>query len=67
MPFSFEDMDAYGKFYTSTTSATKSKRINEDRNRWIEDLAKRKLKFAGHVLRGSSDKLTLLALEGYVE
>ena len=34
---------------------------------WAEDLAKRKLRYAGHILRGSGGRLSQLVLEGYVE
>ena len=34
---------------------------------WVEDLQKRKLKFAGHLLRGSGGTLMQLVLEGRVD
>ena len=34
---------------------------------FVERIAKRKMKYAGHVMRGSSGRLTLNILEGHIE
>ena len=34
---------------------------------FVERIAKRKMKYAGHVMRGSSGRLMLNILEGYIE
>ena len=34
---------------------------------WAEDLVKKKLKFAGHVTRGSNGKLIQMVLRGFIE
>ena len=34
---------------------------------WSEDLARKKLRYAGHIMRGSNGGLVQLALEGYIE
>ena len=36
-------------------------------NNWAEDLVKKKLKFVGHVMRGSNSKFTQMVLEGFIE
>ena len=40
--------------------------IRVERN-WSEDLARRILRYAGHIMRGSSGGLVHLVLEGYIE
>ena len=35
--------------------------------KWADELAQRKMKFAGHILRGSNGKLSQLVLEGVIE
>ncbi|XP_063613829.1 uncharacterized protein LOC134787067 [Penaeus indicus] len=37
------------------------------KDRWLNQIARRKMKFAGHVLRDSAEDLELLVLEGLVE
>ncbi|KAG1675790.1 Solute carrier family 35 member G1 [Nymphon striatum] len=46
---------------------TLEERIGAEKIQWAEDLARRKLKFAGHVMRGCCETLTQLVLEGLVE
>ena len=42
------------------------RRVGE-RRKWSDELAQRKLRFAGHVLRGSGGRLSQLILEGMVD
>ena len=37
------------------------------KEKWADDLAKRKLRFAGHILRGSSGQLAQIVVEGFIE
>ena len=36
-------------------------------NKWSEDIAKRKMRFAGHIMRGSSGGLIQVVLEGMID
>ncbi|KAG1686589.1 Arachidonate 12-lipoxygenase, 12R-type [Nymphon striatum] len=54
--------------YTDHITNKKVKELFGAENiQWAEDLARRKLKFEGHVMRGCCDTLTQLVLEGLVE
>ncbi|KAG1653650.1 DNA repair protein XRCC3 [Nymphon striatum] len=54
--------------YTDHVTNKKIKElIGAENIQWAEDLAGRKLKFAGHVMRGCCDTLTQFVLEGLVE
>ena len=39
----------------------------KEENSWSTELARRKMHYAGHVLRGSAGSLCQLVLEGWVE
>ena len=41
------------------------KRLNTKRN-FVEDIIKQKLKYAGHIIRGSAGEVPLLVLEGMI-
>ena len=45
----------------------RSKRPTTGKQNWSEDLGKRKLRFAGHIMRGSGNKLMQVVLEGKIE
>ena len=53
--------------YTDHVTNTRVKEIIGIERSWPEDLAKRKLRYAGHIMRGSSGGLVQLVLEGYIE
>ena len=53
--------------YSDHVTNQKVKEIMKTENNWAEDLVKKKLKFAGHVMRGSNGKLTQMVLEGFIE
>ncbi|KAG1699290.1 putative phosphoenolpyruvate synthase [Nymphon striatum] len=55
------------KYTDHVTNKKVKERIGAEKIQWAEDLARRKLKFAGHVMRGCCDTLTQLVLEGLVE
>ena len=53
--------------YTDHVTNTRVKEIIGVERSWSEDLARRKLRYAGHIMRGSSGGLAQLVLEGYIE
>ena len=53
--------------YTDHVTNTRVKEIIGVERSWSEDLARRKLRYAGHIMRGSSGGLVQLVLEGYIE
>ena len=53
--------------YTDHVTSTRVKEIIGVERNWSEDLARRKLRYAGHIMRGSSGGLVQLVLEGYIE
>ena len=53
--------------YTDHVTNTRVKEIIRVESNWSEDLARRKLRYAGHIMRGSSGGLVQLVLEGYIE
>ena len=53
--------------YSDHVTNQKVKEIMKMENNWAEDLVKKKLKFVGHVMRGSNGKLTQMVLEGFIE
>ena len=53
--------------YTDHVTNTRVKEIIRVERNWSEDLARRKLRYAGHIMRGSSGGLVQLVLEGYIE
>ena len=53
--------------YTDHVTNTRVKEIIGFERSWSEDLARRKLRYAGHIMRGSSGGLVRLVLEGYIE
>ena len=53
--------------YVDHVTNEKVKKILEVKQRWSEELAKRKLRFAGHIMRGRCGSLVQLVLEGTVE
>ncbi|KAG1652520.1 hypothetical protein GQR58_026245 [Nymphon striatum] len=55
------------KYTDHVTNKKVKKLIGAENIQWAEDLARRKLKFAGYVMRGCCDTLTQLVLEGLVE
>ncbi|KAG1668804.1 Craniofacial development protein 2 [Nymphon striatum] len=55
------------KYTDHVTNKKVKERIGAEKIQWAEDLARRKLKFAGHVMRGRCETLTQLVLEGLVE
>ncbi|KAG1705459.1 Ubiquitin carboxyl-terminal hydrolase 42 [Nymphon striatum] len=55
------------KYTDHVTNKKVKELIGAENIQWAEDLARRKLKFAGHVMRGCCDTLTQLVLEGLVE
>ncbi|KAG1659849.1 hypothetical protein GQR58_022300 [Nymphon striatum] len=55
------------KYTDHVTSKKVKELIGAENIQWAEDLSGRKLKFAGHVMRGCCDTLTQLVLEGLVE
>ena len=52
--------------YTDHVTNTRVKEIIGVERSWSEDLARRKLRYAGHIMRGSSGGLVQLVLEGYM-
>ena len=52
--------------YTDHVTNTRVKEIIRVERNWLEDLARRKLRYAGHIMRGSSGGLVQLVL-GYIE
>ena len=52
---------------TDHVTSTRVKEIIGVERNWSEDLARRKLRYAGHIMRGSSGGLVQLVLEGYIE
>ena len=54
------------KYFDHVTN-NKLKEIVRTEENWSEVLAKRKPKYAEHVMRGSSGWLVQLAVEGYIE
>ncbi|KAG1652745.1 Protein FAM234B [Nymphon striatum] len=70
--FTFSQSESYRRMlkvkYTDHVTNKKVKElIGAENIQWAEDLARRKLKFAGHVMRRCCDTLTQLVLEGLVE
>ena len=53
--------------YTDHVTNTRMKEIIRIKRNWSEDLARRKLRYACHIMRGSSGGLVQLVLEGYIE
>ena len=53
--------------YTDYVTNTRVKEVTGVERSWSEDLARRKLRYAGHIMRGSSGGLVQLVLEGYIE
>ena len=53
--------------YTDHVTNTRVKEIIGVEGSWSEDLARRKLRYAGHIMRGSSGGLVQLVLEGCIE
>ena len=53
--------------YTDHVTNARVKEIIGVERSWSEDLARRKLRYAGHIMRGSSGGLVQLVLEGYIE
>ena len=53
--------------YTDHVTNRRVKEIIRVERNWSEDLARRKLRYAGHIMRGSSGGLVQLVLEGYIE
>ena len=53
--------------YTDHVANIRVKEIIGVERSWSEDLASRKLRYAGHIMRGSSGGLVQLVLEGYNE
>ena len=49
------------------TNNTVKVHIGENKGCWAEDVIRRKLTFAGHVMRGSGGRITQLVLEGMVD
>ena len=54
------------KYFDLVTNSKLKEIIGTEEN-WSKVLAKRKLNYAGHVMRGSSCWLVQLAVEGYIE
>ena len=52
--------------YTDHVTNKRVKEIIGVEANWSEDLAKGKLRYAGHIMRGSSGGLVQLVLEGYI-
>ncbi|KAG1712172.1 Eukaryotic translation initiation factor 4 gamma 3 [Nymphon striatum] len=55
------------KYTDHVTNKKVKELIGAENIQWADDVARRKLKFAGHVMRGCCDTLTQLVLEGLVE
>ena len=53
--------------YTDHVTNIRVKEIIVVERGWSEDLARRKIRYAGHIMRGSSGGLVQLVLEGYIE
>ena len=51
--------------YTEYVTSKKVKETMEIKNDWSTGMAKTKLRFAGRIMRGSSDELVQLVLKGY--
>ena len=52
---------------TDHVTNKKVKEIMDVEKTWSEELAKRKLRYAGYIMRGSSGMLVQLVLEGFIE
>ena len=53
--------------YTDHVTKKRVKEIIGVEGNWWEDLARRKRRYAGHIMRGSSGGLVQLVLEGFIE
>ena len=53
--------------YTDHVTNTRVKDIIGVERSWSEDLARKKLRYAGHIMRGSNGGLVQLVLDGYIE
>ena len=53
--------------YTDHVTNTRVKEIIGVERSWSEDFARRKVRYAGHIMRGSSGGLVQLVLESYIE
>ena len=53
--------------YTDHVTNRRVKEYMRTEKIWADDLAKSKLRFAGHILRGSSGKLAQIVVEGFID
>ena len=53
--------------YTDHVTNRRVKEYMRTEEIWDDDLAKRKLRFAGHIPRGSSGKLAQIVVEGFID